>query len=228
MGPYLGGQNHAGSSGWALNPMRHMPPERLGRWAGGCRAAPEPRNPDGCRKLQRHEPPTPRIHLEETALLTPGSLTLASGTWEYCSLAHAHVCTHEKAGRRGCVREEPGVTLDCVPLEGCRGGTPAGQPPGLKFVWHQAGDTSSCPLSTQGLLPLLGKEGFSSVLRRSPRMLAFLQGPVGRLPTPHRVPFQCFPAPFCVAALRSDLGVPPLPWISGRSRPRRRGDEECS
>lgn len=36
MGPYLGGgQDRAGSSGWARNLMRHMPPEALRRRAGG-------------------------------------------------------------------------------------------------------------------------------------------------------------------------------------------------
>ncbi|XP_047567677.1 embryonic polyadenylate-binding protein 2 [Lutra lutra] len=53
-----------------------------------------------CRGMN-HIPP--QIRLEESALLTPGFLTLASGTWGYRSLAHAHLCTHEKAPLRvGC------------------------------------------------------------------------------------------------------------------------------
>lgn len=102
-----------------------------------------------------HTPPQPS--LEESALLTPGFLTLASGTWEYRLLAHAHARTHEKAGRRGCqgrARGGPGQrAVRGVQRRHMRGT----ESPGLEFVWHQAGDTGSCPLSTQGLLPSLGR-----------------------------------------------------------------------
>lgn len=70
-------------------------------------------------------------------------------------VAHAHVRTHEKAGRRGCqgrARGGPGRRAVRAVQRRHMHGT---ESPRLELVWHQAGDTGSCPLSTQELLPSL-------------------------------------------------------------------------